>query len=114
MTGPGFTGDAIARRLSRRRLLVGASATGLAASAVLMPFGKSLAAPIGTPVEGGTPQAGGTWTIVATNEPDTLDPHKTGAAITQTIIRNVADPLIAKDLDGNYVPGLATDWTVSE
>jgi peptide/nickel transport system substrate-binding protein len=114
MTGPGYLDDSTMRRMSRRRLLQGASAAGLAAAAFGGPARTALGAPIGTPVEGATPESGGTWTIVATNEPDTLDPHKTGAAITQTILRNVCDPLISKALDGSYVPGLATDWTVSD
>lgn len=113
MAGPSFSDDLIVRRVSRRQLLQGASAAGLATSTLWSRASFVTAAPIGTPDESATPESGGTWTIVATNEPDTLDPHKTGAAITQTILRNVCDPLIAKDLDGNYVPALATDWTVS-
>ena len=68
--------------------------------------------PVG-PAEEGEPQQGGAWTIGITEEPDTLDPHKTGTAITQAIMRNVCDPLIAKDFDGNYVPGLAEEWTIA-
>src|SRR3954464_13828091 len=75
--------------------------------------GQTLAAPVGTPSTD-TPKDGGSWTVAITEEPDTLEPHKTGAAVTQTILRNVCDPLIAKDFDGNYVPGLAKSWTISE
>ncbi len=114
MTGPGNSDDLFFRRVSRRRLLKGATAAGVASSSLWSGHVLVGAAPVGTPVEDASPESGGTWTIVATNEPDTLDPHKTGAAITQTILRNVCDPLIWKDLEGNYVPGLATDWTISD
>jgi peptide/nickel transport system substrate-binding protein len=80
---------------------------------LLFTVGQSLAAPVGEPSTD-TPKDGGSWTVAITEEPDTLDPHKTGAAVTQQILRNVCDPLIAKDFDGNYVPGLATAWTISE
>lgn len=113
MTVPGHSADPFAGRVSRRRLLQGAAVAG-ATALPLWSSGVAWASPIGTPIADATPKSGGTWTTVATNDPDTLDPHKTGAAITQIILRNVCDPLIAKDLDGNYVPGLATDWTISE
>jgi peptide/nickel transport system substrate-binding protein len=70
--------------------------------------------PVGTPEEGVEPQEGGEWIVGISELPDTLDPHKTGAAITSTILRNCGDTLIAKDFDGNYVPALATEWSVSE
>jgi peptide/nickel transport system substrate-binding protein len=74
--------------------------------------GQAMATPVGTPTSE-APKEGGTLTVAITDEPDTLDPHKTGAAVTQAIMRNVCDPLIAKDLDGNYVPGLAKEWAIS-
>lgn len=104
-----------ALRLTRRRVLAGGlSAAALAGVAFALDGTGALAAPVGTPEAGATPQSGGSWTVAIAEEPDTLDPHKTGAAVTQTIMRNVCDPLIAKDLDGKYVPGLATDWKISE
>lgn len=65
----------------------------------------------GAPQKAGT--VGGTWTIAVTEEPDTLDPHKSTTALSDTILRYVGDPLIAKDPQGKYVPGLAKKWTVS-
>lgn len=70
------------------------------------------AVPVGTP-EAGEPNEGGEWIVGITELPDTLDPHKTGAAVTQAIMRNVCDPLIAKNFQGEYVPGLAREWTVA-
>lgn len=69
---------------------------------------------IGETGEGATPVDGGEFIIAISELPDTLDPHKTGAAITSTIMRNAGDTLIAKNFDGEYVSGLATEWTVSE
>lgn len=70
--------------------------------------------PIGTPDEAAGPADGGEWVIAISELPDTLDPHKTGAAVTSTILRNVGDTLIAKNFDGEYVPGVATEWSISE
>jgi peptide/nickel transport system substrate-binding protein len=73
----------------------------------------TIAAPIGEPSTE-TPNDGGTWTIGVADEPDTLDPHKTASARANLIMRQVCDPLIAQDFDGNYVPGLASSWTISD
>jgi peptide/nickel transport system substrate-binding protein len=70
--------------------------------------------PIGEVDEGATPVDGGALVISISELPDTLDPHKTGAAVTSTILRNVSDPLIRKNFDGEFVPGLATEWSISE
>ncbi|HET9002325.1 MAG TPA: ABC transporter substrate-binding protein, partial [bacterium] len=58
-------------------------------------------------------KAGGTWTIAITEEPDTLDPQKTGAAVAAQIFTLVGEPLLAKDFQNRIVPGLAESWTVS-
>jgi peptide/nickel transport system substrate-binding protein len=63
--------------------------------------------------QGSTSKVGGQWVISATEEPDTLDPHKSTTALSDTILRYVGDPLIAKDQSGKYVPGLAKSWTIS-
>ena len=59
-------------------------------------------------------KVGGTWTISIVEEPETLDLQKSAMALTAAIWRYLGDPLIAKDLEGNYVPGLATSWEASE
>ncbi|HEX7041189.1 MAG TPA: ABC transporter substrate-binding protein [Trueperaceae bacterium] len=59
-------------------------------------------------------QEGGTLTIVAAEEPDTLDPQKTSTAITGAIMRYAGDTLLTKDLDNAYADGLASSWSASE
>jgi peptide/nickel transport system substrate-binding protein len=50
-----------------------------------------------------------------TIEPTNLDITSTsGAALQQLLISNVYEGLISKDADGNYIPALATEWTVSD
>ncbi|HLW47961.1 MAG TPA: ABC transporter substrate-binding protein [bacterium] len=58
-------------------------------------------------------RVGGTWTIVSTEEPDTLDPQKTGAAVAAAIFQFVGEPLLAHDFSNRVVPGLADSWTIS-
>ena len=98
----------------RYGIKVGAMLTALAASGNLVYIREASAqTAIGDPVEG-TGVVGGELIVGIVELPDTLDPHKTGAAVTSTIMRNCSDPLIAKDFSGQYVPGLATEWTISE
>lgn len=70
--------------------------------------------PVGKVDEGATPVDGGNLVLTLSELPDTLDPHKTGAAVTSTILRNVGDPLIRKNFDGEFVPGLASEWSISD
>lgn len=70
--------------------------------------------PVGTPDAEAEPKDGGEWVIGISELPDTLDPHKTGAAVTSTILRYAGDTLIAKNFDSEYVAGIATDWTISD
>jgi peptide/nickel transport system substrate-binding protein len=56
-----------------------------------------------------------TITMAMTDTPDTLDPQKTGAAVTASILRYVGDTLVAIDPKTlQVVPDLATSWTVSK
>ena len=48
------------------------------------------------------------------NNPDTLDPHKTTGTPTFQTLRSVYDTLVEPDLDGKLVPALAESWTVSD
>ena len=59
------------------------------------------------------PRPGGELVFVTTEEPDTLDPQKTSAAVTGNVMRWIGDTLITKDMSGNYIGGLAKSWTVS-
>jgi peptide/nickel transport system substrate-binding protein len=56
----------------------------------------------------------GEWVIAITEEPDTLDPQKTAAAVTGGIYRYLGDSLVAKDFERKIVPGLAKSWKVSD
>ncbi|HWE64179.1 MAG TPA: ABC transporter substrate-binding protein [Chloroflexota bacterium] len=52
-------------------------------------------------------------TIVLAQEPDTLDPQKSDTAVSDIVLRYVGDPLVRLAPSGQYVPGLATKWTIS-
>jgi len=58
-------------------------------------------------------QAAGEWTIAIAEDPDTLDPQKTAAAVTGLVYRYLGDSLVSKDFDGKIAPGLAKSWKVS-
>src|SRR6185312_4439787 len=53
-------------------------------------------------------------TIGISEEPDTLDPQKSDTAVSNIILRYVGDPLVRLAPSGQYVPGLATKWTISK
>src|SRR5262249_24644447 len=55
----------------------------------------------------------GEWVVAITEDPDTLDPQKTAAAVTGTIYRYLGDSLVSKDFDRKLAPGLAKTWQVS-
>ena len=58
--------------------------------------------------------ASGTFVFAVTAEPDTLDPAKTGASISDQVLYFLGCSLITYDADGNYVPYVAESWDVSE
>lgn len=64
-----------------------------------------------------TPQAkpvkGGTLVVAISANPDGLDPHKTVAAVTFEVVKNLYDTLVESDTLGNIVPGLAEKWEAS-
>ncbi len=100
-------------KLNRRNMLAASAAsTGL----FLVGPGRSVVfgAPIGDPEEAGEPKEGGELVVSISELPDTLDPHQTGAAVTSRVLRQATDPLIRKNFDGEFVPGLATEWEISE
>jgi len=57
---------------------------------------------------------GGSVVIAINAEPDSLDPQKSATAVVNQVMRYIGDTLVNKDLEGNYIPGLATTWTPSE
>lgn len=99
---------------SRRHGLKSAGIAGsLIAGASLARLAGAQPVPIGTPEPEAEPKDGGEWIIGISELPDTLDPHKTGAAITSSILTHAGDQLIAKNFDGEYVGGVATEWEIS-
>ncbi len=62
----------------------------------------------------GGPVRGGTLSVAIAADPDGLDPHKTVAAATFQITRNIYDTLVQTDAKGQILPDLATEWTPSE
>ncbi|MDQ0724567.1 peptide/nickel transport system substrate-binding protein [Paenibacillus sp. W4I10] len=64
---------------------------------------------------GQTGQAeGGKLTFALATSPDTLDPHRSGLAVTVRAIRTIYDNLVVQLPDGSIKPWLATEWSVSE
>ncbi|MGO2792468.1 ABC transporter substrate-binding protein [Microbacterium gubbeenense] len=61
-----------------------------------------------------TPAEGGTVTWGVSIEPDCYDPHASSQQNAFPIIRNYAESLIGKQLDGSYVPWLAESWEISD
>lgn len=98
--------DALARAyfkqatLSRRGFLGGAAA--LAAAATLGMPGKALAQ-----------QTGGTLRVGRSEEPDTLDPHKTTLSVSSTTMDMIYEPLARAGYDSEVLPGLAESWAFS-
>lgn len=60
------------------------------------------------------PQVGGTYVLTSQEQPDTLDIQKSGFAITSGVMGWIGGSLLAKDMEGNYIPYLAESWEVSE
>jgi peptide/nickel transport system substrate-binding protein len=60
----------------------------------------------------GTASTSSAFTIGIPEEPDTLDPQTTNAAIARTILRYSGDTLVDTDpsANGRIVPGLASSW----
>lgn len=52
------------------------------------------------------------WALAV--DPDGLDPHMTTAASTFQISNNIYDTLVKVSPDGEFIPGLAKEWAISE
>lgn len=98
--------DALARdylrqaTLSRRSFLAGAAAFAAATT-------------IGLPGDALAQQTGGTLRVGRSEEPDTLDPHKTTLSVSSTTMDLIYEPLARMSLQGEVVPGLAESWEFS-
>jgi len=97
----------MSRRSHPRSSLVGAVlvSTFLLAASSLTPWNRPI-------VTHAAPSAS-VMAIVLTEEPDSLDPQKSDTAVSDQILRYVGDPLIYLAPNGQYVPGLATHYSVS-
>lgn len=51
--------------------------------------------------------------VAVTSEADTLDPHKTISGSCNFVMREIYDPLVTKDNEGRFQPGLAESWVLS-
>jgi peptide/nickel transport system substrate-binding protein len=59
------------------------------------------------------PHAPTTLVIGATEEPDTLNPNVTQLTTTFDVLAGTCQDLLSNDAHGNYIPDLATSWSVS-
>ncbi|OAB47556.1 ABC transporter substrate-binding protein [Paenibacillus antarcticus] len=69
----------------------------------------------GTTTEGvgGKSSQGGELSYALATSPDTLDPHRSGLAVSVRVIRTLYDSLVVQLPDHTIGPWLATEWTVS-
>lgn len=93
---------------------VAAALGAMAATGTLKSVAFAEKVPVGEPVDGSEATVGGDLIVRVVELGDTMDPHKSGSAQVSTTLRLVGDTLIAKDYDGNFVPYLAKEWTISE
>jgi len=54
-----------------------------------------------------------TFTMTMNTDPDSLDPHKSSASLTEQIMLNVFDGLMVPTPQGGVAPGLAESYTLS-
>lgn len=98
--------------LSRRELLRnGAGVAGIVVGAG--PLAGFLAACGDTSTTNGATEIGrgGRLMAAVSQQPDTLDPAKSGFSSSFEVFTNINDGLVAMDTKGNFVPRIATRWT---
>ncbi len=102
-------------RLASTAILCALLASALLASCRPTPATPPTSAPL-TVVEATAsgPRRGGSLTVAVAADPDGLDPHKTVAAATFQITRNIYDTLVQTDEKGRIQPGLALSWQPSD
>jgi peptide/nickel transport system substrate-binding protein len=100
--------------MSHHRIASSLALIALAASILLA--GCRPAAPATAPptnVAPAGPRRGGALTVAIAADPDGLDPHKTVAAASFQITRNIYDTLVQTDERGRIEPDLALEWEPS-
>ncbi|MEH7224732.1 ABC transporter substrate-binding protein [Bacillus sp. JJ1566] len=60
------------------------------------------------------PTKGGEFTFALATNPDNLDPHQAGYAVSVRAFRTMFDSLVVQNEDNTISPWLATKWTISE
>jgi peptide/nickel transport system substrate-binding protein len=65
------------------------------------------------PTEAVVSKVGGNLIYLSTEEPDTLDIQTSVMSIACGMVGFIGDPLIAKDVNGQYIPQIAESWTAS-
>ncbi len=88
--------------------------TALGAIVLAMVLGLGAVATAADPSSAPEPKSGGIIKIGAATEPPSLDPHATDDTATRNVFENVYDTLLAWTPDGQLVPNLATDWTITD
>ncbi|UNK19496.1 ABC transporter substrate-binding protein [Paenibacillus sp. N3/727] len=68
----------------------------------------------GTLAVRGASAQGGELTFALATSPDTLDPHRSGLAVSVRVIRTIHDSLVVQLPDHTIKPWLATEWEISE
>lgn len=61
-----------------------------------------------------TPQEGGSLVWARYGDADSLDPHRTTTTLSWQVFDQIYDTLLAFDDNGDVVPNLAKEWTVSD
>lgn len=62
----------------------------------------------------GEPVYGGDIVVGITQDFESLDPHKVNAAGTQEVLFNIFEGVVKPDKDGNLIPAVASDYSISE
>jgi len=68
----------------------------------------------GTLTAQGVSVQGGELSFALATSPDTLDPHRSGLAVSVRVIRTIHDSLVVQLPDHTIKPWLATEWEISE
>jgi len=68
----------------------------------------------GTLAAQGVTAQGGELSFALATSPDTLDPHRSGLAVSVRVIRTIHDSLVVQLPDHTIKPWLATEWEISE
>ncbi|CAA9556774.1 MAG: Oligopeptide ABC transporter, periplasmic oligopeptide-binding protein OppA [uncultured Thermomicrobiales bacterium] len=110
--------DAASGRYSRRELMRRGLGLGLSIAVIgqILAIGGAAAPRRGAlaPRAQEAPTPGGTLTLGYSSEPPTMDPRVSGATHAWRLFYNIFDPLVVFDqATGDFLPGLATSWTMS-